>query len=299
MSFYEFTEEDIINTDIYTEPSYTVELNGNKITGSIFLEKKYLSNALLNRNFYGFSAKEGGFQTKTGPFTSSIHILDVEDGATNKRFYKSIRSLYDYYNVFDSNYTANYTGSDTTRFRVITVPEIYYDRSILTGSFTASDLDSAGDERKLFDDGRGGIYSGSLTGTLVGNIFYNEGFIVLKGGGLNDEAASNDFGEVSPTNFKWRISFKGNHTIPVKIFRCRAPAGQLNATTNPTYYTVPSGSGVDHKNEKLIVLSKPMTYITTIGLYNDNYELVGMARTSQPIKKESTSDLLFRIRLDM
>lgn len=298
MSFYAFGPEDIINTIILAYPSYTVELNGNAVTGSVYLEKKYLNSSLLNRTFQGFSDKEGGFVTDVGPFTSSVDIVDAEEGATNKQLFRSILNLYSYYSLIDTQYTASFTGSASTRFRVITIPEIYYDREILSGTFTASDLDSAGAQRVLYDNGRGGIYSGSMTGTLVGNIFYSEGLVVLKGGGLNTESPSNDFGEVSPTNFKWRVSFKGTHKIPVKIFRCRAPVGQLNGSTNPTYYRVLTGSEAPNRNEKEVVSPQQQTYITTIGLYDDDYGLVGLAKIAQPIKKEESQDILFRLRLD-
>lgn len=298
MSFYEFGEEDIINTHILTTPSYVVELNGAAVTGSVYLEKQYLNSALLGRVFEGFSDKEGGFVTDAGPFTASIDIVDAELGATNKQLYSSILNLYNYYSIVNTQYTSSFTGSQTTRFRVITIPEIYYDREILTGSFTASDLDSAGNARTLYDNGRGGIYSGSLTGTLVGNIFYSEGLVVLKGGGLNDEASNNDFGEVSPTNFKWRISFKGSHKIPVKIFRCRAPAGHLNASTNRSYYQFLTGTTAAFRNEKEIVMNPQVTYVTTVGLYNEDYKLVGLAKLAQPVKKEHGADLMFKLKMD-
>ena len=296
MSFYRFKEEDIIHVSIKAHPSYRVERNGDQVTGSVFLEKKFLNNSLLNRQFEGYSEKEGGLTQKTGPFTASIDIVDVEQGATNKELYESILELYDFYALVNTDYTPNFTGSETTRFRVIVIPEIYYDNSVLSGAFTASDIDSSGDTRNLFDNGRGGIYSGSLSGTLVGNIFYSEGLVVLKGGGLQDEGAGEDFGEASSTNFLWSVDFKGVHKIPTNIFKCRAPAGQLNASTNPTFFHVPdSGS---FKNQKEIVLPGSGTYVTTIGLYNEDYELVGLAKLAQPIKKEEKQDILFRVRLD-
>lgn len=297
MSFYLFKDEDIFTTFVVAHPSYTVELNGDQVTGSIFLEREFLNDELLTRRIFGFSEAQGGFVTGSHPLTASIDIVDAEQGATNKQLYESILNLYDYYSLIDSDYTSDFTGSTTTRFRVITIPEIYYDREVLSGSLTASDLDAAGDARTLFDNGRGGIYSGSLTGTLVGNAFYSEGLIVLKGGGLNEDV-TNDFGEVSPTNFKWKVQFKGKHTIPVKIFRCRAPAGQLNASTNPTFYTIPTGRTDIRKNEREIVLSESFTYVTTIGLFNKNYELVGLAKLAQPVKKDEGQDILFRVRLD-
>jgi hypothetical protein len=299
MSFYSFKDEDIFTTSIVAHPSYTVELNGDQVTGSVFLEREFLNDELLTRRVFGFSPAQGGFVTGSHPFTASIDIIDAELGATNQQFYESILNLYDFYSLINSDYTSDFTGSTTTRFRVITIPEIYYDREILSGTFSASDLDSAGDARDLFDNGRGGVYSGSLTGTLVGNIFYSEGLVVLKGGGLNDEASGNDFGEVSPTNFKWRVNLKGKQTIPVKIFRCRAPAGQLNASTNSTFYSIPTGSTDINKNEReIVILSESFTYVTTIGLFNKNYELVGLAKLAQPVKKDEGQDILFRVRLD-
>jgi len=298
MTFYRFENEDIIETSVVTNPSYIVELNGDQVTGSIFLDKPFLDAGLETRTWKGFSAKQGGDIELQGPFSSSVDIVDAEQGATNKQFYESILSLYDHYSLVNSDYTPNFTGSETTRFRVVTIPEIYYDYGVLTGSLTASDLDSAGDVRTLHDNGRGGIYSGSLSGTLVGNIFYSEGFVVLKGGGLNDEGSSNDFGEASPTNFKWKVNFKGNHKIPVNIFRCRAPATQINASTNPTFYYRPEATGSLYFGEKVRVLSGSETYITKIGLYTDRYELVGVANLAQPIRKDEANDILFRIKLD-
>ena len=299
MSFFRFEDEDIIDTDIVAHPSYTVELNGDAVTGSVYLDKPFLSDELETRTWRGLSLKLGGLIEKQGPFTASIDIVDAEEGATNKQLYRSVLNLYDYYSLLNEDYTSYFTGSETTRFRIITVPEIYYEREILTGSFTASDLDSSGNSRVLYDNGRGGIYSGSVSGTLVGNIFYSEGLVVLKGGGLNDETAGDDFGQASPTNYKWTCDFKGVNKIPVKIFRCRAPTGMLNATTNDTYSRIPAiGSGEDFIGEKVRIFSSSFTYVTGIGLYNDRYELVGVAKLAQPIRKEEHQSLLFRIRID-
>jgi hypothetical protein len=72
----------------------------------------------------------------------------------------------------------------------------------------------------------------------------------------------------------------------------------LNASTNETFYKIPSASTDIYKNEREIILEKPYTYVTTIGLFNKNYELVGLAKLAQPVKKEEQQDILFRVRLD-
>ena len=299
MSYFRFKDEDIINTRIVAHPQFNVSLRGGQLTGSVELEKRYLDPGLYNRLHQGFSAKLGGLQEKEGPFTASVDIIDAVSGGTNKQLFNSIEQLYNFYAFENSDYTSEFTGSATTDFRVITIPEIYYDRKILSGTFTASDTNNAGDNRNLYDDGRGGIYSGSLTGTLVGNIFYNEGLVVLKGQGLNKASGGSYsvYGD-STDNHKWTVNFKGHHTIPVKIFRCRAPAGTLNASTNESFYTIPTESTEQFKNQRVKILSQSVTYVTAVGIYNDRYELVGMAKLAQPIKKPEETDIQFRIRLD-
>lgn len=69
---------------------------------------------------------------------------------------------------------------------------------------------------------------------------------------------------------------------------------QYNYTNNPSYYTT-----VDESREVLPVFEeKPLTYITTIGLYNAFSELVAVAKLSRPIQKSEDREALIRVRLD-
>ena len=290
MTFFKFAKDDILHTTIKCFPSYTTELNGGNVTGSVFLEQPFLETNLRYRIFQGFSQKEGGLVSKTGSMSASIDLQTAVSGGTNLVLWHAVNRLYSYYSLENSKYLLEYDGTKATTIKVISVPEIYYDQKILTGSFTGSDKDAAGADRLIYDNGRGGIYSGSLTGTLVGHIFYSEGICVITKGGLTN------FGTASSTNFKWRFNLKGVTEIPVKIFKCRAPAGELNCTSNPTFYTIPpSGS---HKNLREIVSSSMDPYITKIGLYNDMYDLVAVAQLAQPIRKQEGSSYLFKIRQD-
>jgi hypothetical protein len=298
MGFYEFKEDDILHVVMETHPAYNTQANGQddgdlQITGSIYLEKRFLNDDLEGRTFFGFSEKLGGLIEKTGPFTSSLEFLTTTQDTTNLQLYESIIELYNYYAIVDSDYNANWNNVQATTFRVVSIPEIYYDRGVLSGSLTASDYDSAGDQRLLYDNGRGGIYSGSVTGSIVGNIFYSEGLIALKKTDLSD------FGESGGSeNQYWNFDFKGIHKIPVKIFKCRAPSGELNASTNETFYDVLTASSDVTKNERTPIFDEKFTYITAIGLYNEEYELVGLAKLAQPIKKEEKENLLFRLKMD-
>jgi hypothetical protein len=45
-------------------------------------------------------------------------------------------------------------------------------------------------------------------------------------------------------------------------------------------------------------VSDPRTYITTVGLYNSDNELVAVAKMSRPVKKDFESELLIKVKLD-
>ena len=56
-----------------------------------------------------------------------------------------------------------------------------------------------------------------------------------------------------------------------------------------------SGSGELRWN---VMVNTPQTYITTVGLYNDNNDLLGVAKLSRPLLKDFTKEALVRIKLD-
>jgi len=298
MSYFKFSPNDILNLVLKTNPKSVVEQNGDQITGSVYLDNNYIISEfgpqisnLNTREYKGYSQKKGGFLNFFGPFTASVSFFSAISGSTNNILYHSLSgSLIPFYKVENNNYNTKYGNVGVTSFRVINIPSVYYDKKILTGSFTASDYDNAGDLRQIYDNGLGGVYSGSITGTLVGNIFYDDGVVILKKTDLLD------FGLASSVNSKWKVSLKGTHNIPVKIFNCRAPSGELNASTNSTFYQQPTTG--DFKNSKEIIMNPKATYITQIGIYDNQYRLVALVKLAQPIKKEISTNINFRIRWD-
>ena len=277
MTFYKLEDKDIIHTTIAANPAYVVSLNGDVITGSVYLENQYIDAALANRMATGFSERKGGQTSIFYPLTASVSIRTAVSGGTGDSTWKAINNLYNYYSLYNANYNVLYNGSTATAFSVINIPEIYYDKGILSGTFSASDMDANGDYRNIYDDGMGSVFSASVPPENVGNIFYNEGLVVLKKTDLFT------FGTVSSENFKWSTSFEGIHRIPVVMWRLTAPAGQLNSTTNPTYYYTPT-TGY-YKNMKVALSAGLEPYITNVGLYNSQYELIATVKLAQPVKK--------------
>ena len=46
------------------------------------------------------------------------------------------------------------------------------------------------------------------------------------------------------------------------------------------------------------MIGDPQVYITTIGLYNSNNELLAVGKLSKPLLKNKSRELLVRVKLD-
>ena len=88
---------------------------------------------------------------------------------------------------------------------------------------------------------------------------------------------------------------KRQEEITSRHYFVRATAKEFNATTNETFYTE-SVSGV----KRIIpgLSTDPKTFITTVGLYNNENELLAIAKLSRPIIKSKSREALIKVKLD-
>ena len=73
----------------------------------------------------------------------------------------------------------------------------------------------------------------------------------------------------------------------------RVRNSEYNYTENPSFLTGTTGE-VYHNSS----INNPQVYITTVGLYNDANELLGVAKLSKPLLKDFTKEALVRVKLD-
>ena len=90
----------------------------------------------------------------------------------------------------------------------------------------------------------------------------------------------------------YNLSFNNTTEINSTIYFCRANHNEFNYSSNPTYL---SSSQVRVKS---VASDEPVSYITTIGLYNSSNELLAAAKLSEPLKKTPTNEITLRVRLD-
>jgi hypothetical protein len=90
----------------------------------------------------------------------------------------------------------------------------------------------------------------------------------------------------------YNLQFNNTVELNSSVYFCRINHNEFNYSTNPTYL---SGSKIRVKTQ---ASDLPVSYITTIGLYNDNSELLATAKLSEPLKKTSDTEFTIRVRLD-
>ena len=223
---------------------------------------------------------------------------------------------------------------------VISIPQELYGEYIEPHSFRLTD-DSTNSTFILEDDGRGNIYDVAFTssyssrtpnsnnsGSLVGNIFYNDGLVVITDTGSYSSVGTGNGSD------GFTLKFNSTQTIYEREYVCIADENEFQDTTNkslkvgfsgsvtiPTLPTTPYTNTVKDRYPYTLVgfstssydlngynmgteligeatHSDFSTYITTIGLYNDENELLAIGKTASPIKNEKDIALTFVVRFD-
>ena len=90
-------------------------------------------------------------------------------------------------------------------------------------------------------------------------------------------------------NFK----LNSEETLSSDFIFVRARNNEFNYSENPSYISGSTGAVLFDS-----FIDNPTSYITTVGLYNDNNELLAVAKLSRPLPKDFTKELLVRVKLD-
>jgi hypothetical protein len=73
----------------------------------------------------------------------------------------------------------------------------------------------------------------------------------------------------------------------------RARNSEFNYSENPSFISGSTGQVLYNS-----FINAPQTYLTTVGMYNVNNELVAVAKLSKPLIKDFTKEALIRVKLD-
>jgi len=90
----------------------------------------------------------------------------------------------------------------------------------------------------------------------------------------------------------YNLQFNNTVELNSTVYFCRVNHNEFNYSSNPTYL---SGSKIRVKTK---TTDLPVSYITTVGLYSDNNELMAVSKLSEPLKKTPDNEFTIRVRLD-
>jgi len=130
-----------------------------------------------------------------------------------------------------------------------------------------------------------------LTNTFnyfVGNIFYDMGFIVL---------TSPNYQNLTDT-FDYILQFNSTKKIYEHEYICEVDGGELNITVNPTIRKNASVN-TDVIDDYFIDDDTFHPYVTMVGLYDDNANLLAVGKLSRPISKLNDVDMTFIVKFDL
>ena len=174
------------------------------------------------------------------------------------------------------------------------------------------------------------------SGSVAGVVYYNEGFLLLTGSwSITDESV--DFYDSSdnprwkyfgrPNNYvspfqdtistTYSAEFKGTNYVPVVTMLAHAEKAHLNQSNNPTFTEFGQNPGLSTGSDgfyERVDLSiknvakypynedtgsfKKETYISKIGIYDKDRNLIGIAKVATPVRKRENDKFTFKMKMD-
>ena len=132
----------------------------------------------------------------------------------------------------------------------------------------------------------------------------------------------------APASSSYSLGFRGTQKTPVLTMMAHAPKNELNWSNNPTFIRrrvdnfsekdydqifVAETGAFAYKENKLVSIKNtisssycdhtasflPQTYISKIGVYNNEGDLIAIAKLATPIRKSNEQDYTFKLKLDL
>jgi hypothetical protein len=161
----------------------------------------------------------------------------------------------------------------------------------------------------LISGSNGTSYTAAASASVYGYLFPDNDIIILNptalsksanNGGINFAPTVNAPGTDSNIDFQFYTTISSSayfalqsaENVSSHYFFTRVKNQDFNYTTNPS---------IIDNNGNLIyttLINNPQTFITTVGLYNNQNELLAVAKLSRPLVKDFTKEALIKVKLD-
>lgn len=251
----------------------------------------YITNPTFNKTDIHFERFDG--DTKS-TFSSSFYHHGIDDLTANHHFLfqKTGSKL----QIYRNGILGKEADDLTTKPCQNNADLVFFDKRLANGTY----YDGPDDWGRNFQPSQIQIWnrsmnadeitmiSESFTGTYpVGNLFYDNGFAVL---------THPKYMELFNGGTLSTLKYKNTHLITENEYQCTMTEDEFEFTTNPTARKIPSIQSEEIANFTTGSQFKP--YISTVGLYDDDGNLLVVGKMAQPIKASSETDTTFIIRFD-
>jgi len=211
-----------------------------------------------------------------GAVTTNVVRVHDSSGSTSWK----VNSPVGEYNVLYATASTSHTLAN----QEVPVGLIYYQAGIVVLSSSVFQIATSG-----------GILSDEIgTGTTISKVILAPNATAGGGYGATGSFMSSSISGAC-NSFRARVQnlyFANTTELNSTIYFCRANANEFNYSSNPTYL---SESQIRVKEARS---DEPITYMTSVGLYGANNELLAVAKLSEPLKKTPANEFTLRVRLD-
>ena len=313
MSAYkQFNSQDIIISPLEITKGFSFE--GNSLTASNVNIERYLGNKSNTTNSTGYNNPIS--QSAIYYSTQQLYYSNYISSSNGEVQYVNTQSINPDGTVTGSggsNAFYNYPQTDLNPYKywptssveyigVMSVPKAMFGDYILPTSIIIET-----DSGSYFDDGEGRLKLNTplispSSSIYVGNVVYEHGMVIFTGGTRNENTGSSGTGVVENsdienfvTSSNITMSFSSSFTIYESQYKCTIGENNFNYSLNPT---VISGSSNDGTVYDYVTSSFFSPYVTTVGLYNNNFELMAVGKLAQPLPTSRTTDTTILVNID-
>ena len=280
--------QDVISTDVLTKTNY-------EITSSTAAQDRNINAFVMEATSTGFLVNAKGTTTST-PLSAAFRNI-------SNYFFSS--------SAAPTIPVAQNVIATTGISRVITVGRTTSDDGILSGSVTGTFSFGTQANKVIIDrpqesitgaiGRKGDLIEKADDTNIVGTVFYDSGTLVFHGG---SDSRSTNFLINAGQGFQFgpgatadqvainNLSFISLNMLKRSVFFTRAFNQQFNYSNNPSSISNASLGSISSN-----LTGNPTTFITTIGLYSTDNELLAVAKTAPPVKKDFTTEKVFAVRL--
>ena len=292
-------------------------LSGSNQTGDLtVISKKLIYNSIKQLYYSNFLSNASGSQASTASFVSTPFIQDFETAASRSVLIGE-RDTTNYYNFLSSttHINRNFPTESNDIIGIASIPSNLFGETIKPGSFNLTSPSGS-----IIDDNEGNlVFSSSVwltTNSHVGNIIYEHGIAIINkklfglidgygfvSYGVPSTLPVGVYGGIFRSFFENNVtcSFESTITLFESQYKCTARPNEFLFTLNPT---VISGSQSCPENITSTLYdfatgSYFTPYVTTVGLYNNDKELVAVGKLAQPLDMSDTTDTTILVNLDL